>query len=505
MSAAGSGGASESRSHCQRDGSGPDGRHRRSRVRRGFRRGRAREQRVRPPAVRRIVGCRSRSHRAANDHPTVPPVARPRLWIDGMRGTAGLGCRRVGGRSPECRLGRIGCRFAGRAHVGPRVPWFSHRAAALPSFSGSRSLRHPPAGRWQSPASASPCSTGFAGTAAASGLGRFADTMVDLELTGHDRPPGISPHRATSGPSRRTALTKRFGDNMAVNDVELLVPRGCAFGYLGPNGAGKTTLIRVLLGLTHADAGTMSLLGHSVPRHRDAALARVGAIVDEPRFHGHLTGRQNLQILAAAREPAAKGPHRPCTRARRHPASGRRQGVEVLHGHAPAARRCRLPTRGSSTADPRRANERTGPRRHARHARHDQVAGCRRSDRVLSSHLLDEVERTCDAVAIVDRGTVIRQGPISQLLAGSSFEVQVECSDPGVGRQPARGDGVRRARAGRARWTGDLPTGGHRARCDRRNQPPAGRGWHLGVPAPAHPGLAGAVVPVRDQPIGSEE
>src|ERR1700752_867978 len=102
-------------------------------------------------------------------------------------------------------------------------------------------------------------------------------------------------------------LTKRFGDNVAVNGVELLVPRGCAFGYLGPNGAGKTTLIRVLLGLTHADAGTMFVLGHQVPRHRDKALARVGAIVDEPRFHGHLTGRQNLQILAAAREPAAKG------------------------------------------------------------------------------------------------------------------------------------------------------------------------------------------------------
>src|SRR6202040_4159193 len=102
-------------------------------------------------------------------------------------------------------------------------------------------------------------------------------------------------------------LTKRFGDNVAVNGVELPVPRGCAFGYLGPNGAGKTTLIRVLLGLTHADAGTMFVLGHRVPRHRDKALARVGAIVDEPRFHGHLTGRQNLQLLAAAREPAAKG------------------------------------------------------------------------------------------------------------------------------------------------------------------------------------------------------
>src|ERR1700724_78755 len=101
-------------------------------------------------------------------------------------------------------------------------------------------------------------------------------------------------------------LTKRFGPNAAVNGVELLVPRGCAFGYLGPNGAGKTTLIRVLLGLTHADAGTMSLLGYSVPKHRDLALARVGAIVDEPRFHAHLTGRQNLQILAEAREPAAR-------------------------------------------------------------------------------------------------------------------------------------------------------------------------------------------------------
>ena len=101
-------------------------------------------------------------------------------------------------------------------------------------------------------------------------------------------------------------LTKRFGENVAVDGVELLVPRGCAFGYLGPNGAGKTTLIRVLLGLTNADAGSMSLLGYSVPRHRSAALARVGAIVDEPRFHGHLTGRENLRILAAARESAAK-------------------------------------------------------------------------------------------------------------------------------------------------------------------------------------------------------
>ena len=116
------------------------------------------------------------------------------------------------------------------------------------------------------------------------------------EQAGYRRaPPGVR----TWGPGKAWAvethgLAKRFGANVAVDDVELLVPQGCAFGYLGPNGAGKTTLIRTLLGLTHADGGTMSLLGIPVPSERSEALARVGAIVDEPRFHGHLTGRENL-------------------------------------------------------------------------------------------------------------------------------------------------------------------------------------------------------------------
>src|SRR5205809_4460400 len=100
-------------------------------------------------------------------------------------------------------------------------------------------------------------------------------------------------------------LTKRFGERTVVRDVELRVPRGVAFGYLGPNGAGKTTLIRMLLGLTPATAGSMRLLGLPVPARRAEALARVGAIVEEPRFHGHLTGRENLHIVAAAREPEA--------------------------------------------------------------------------------------------------------------------------------------------------------------------------------------------------------
>ena len=225
-------------------------------------------------------------------------------------------------------------------------------------------------------------------------------------------------------------LTKRFGENVAVDGVELLVPRGCAFGYLGPNGAGKTTLIRVLLGLTHADAGTMSLLGHAVPRHRDKALARVGAIVDEPRFHGHLTGRQNLQILAAAREPAAK--------TRITPALER---VGILHraddkvSKYSMGMRQRLGVAACLLGDPQLLildEPMNGLDPGGMLDMRDMIKSLVAEGRtvVLSSHLLDEVERTCDAVAIVDRGKVIRQGPIAQLLAGSSFELQVECSEP---------------------------------------------------------------------------
>jgi ABC-2 type transport system ATP-binding protein len=96
-------------------------------------------------------------------------------------------------------------------------------------------------------------------------------------------------------------LTKRFGSRTVVKGVDLRVPQGVAFGYLGPNGAGKTTLIRMLLGLTRANGGTMSLRGLPVPQRRAEALSRVGAIVEEPRFHGHLNGGENLAVVAAAR------------------------------------------------------------------------------------------------------------------------------------------------------------------------------------------------------------
>ena len=224
-------------------------------------------------------------------------------------------------------------------------------------------------------------------------------------------------------------LTKRFAENIAVNSVELRVPRGCAFGYLGPNGAGKTTLIRVLLGLTRADSGSMSLLGYSVPKHRDTALARVGAIVDEPRFHSHLSGRQNLRLLAAAREPEA---------AERVGPSLERVGLGP-RGDDKVAKysmgmRQRLGVAACLLADPELLvldEPMNGLDPAGMAEMRDMILSLVGEGRtvVLSSHLLDEVERTCDAVAIVDRGKVIRQGPIAELLAGGPVRLEVECSD----------------------------------------------------------------------------
>ncbi|HTT00301.1 MAG TPA: ATP-binding cassette domain-containing protein [Streptosporangiaceae bacterium] len=244
--------------------------------------------------------------------------------------------------------------------------------------------------------------------------------------------PAISFERPAGGWAVEAhGLTKRFGATVAVNDVELLVPRGCAFGYLGPNGAGKTTLIRTLLGLTRADAGTMSLLGIPVPANRSRALARVGAIVDEPRFHPHLTGRDNLRLLAAARGGGAGERIAPSLE---RVGLGERADHKV--GSYSLGMRQRLGVASCLLGDPELLildEPMNGLDPAGMHQMRLMITGLVDEGRtvVLSSHLLDEVERTCDAVAIVDRGRVVRQGPIDELIRGAgTLTVQVDCADP---------------------------------------------------------------------------
>ncbi|HVA20384.1 MAG TPA: ABC transporter ATP-binding protein [Solirubrobacteraceae bacterium] len=214
-------------------------------------------------------------------------------------------------------------------------------------------------------------------------------------------------------------LTKRFGERTAVDSVDLNVPRGSAFGFLGPNGAGKTTMIRMLLGLTHSSAGSASLLGHPVPAERAQALRGVGAIVEEPRFHPHLTGRENLRIVAAARGPEV--------RERIAPALARvgladRAGEKVKKYSL--GMRQRLGVARCLLADPQLLilDEPTngldpGGIQEFRLMIREMVEQEGRTV-FLSSHLLDEVEKICDAAAIVDRGKVVTQGAIADLASG---------------------------------------------------------------------------------------
>ena len=94
------------------------------------------------------------------------------------------------------------------------------------------------------------------------------------------------------------ALTKSFGRSPVVSDLNLRVPLGCLYGFLGPNGAGKTTTIRLLLGLIHPSHGEVSVFGLSLREHRKSILARVGSLVEAPAIYRHLTGRENLEVIA---------------------------------------------------------------------------------------------------------------------------------------------------------------------------------------------------------------
>jgi ABC-2 type transport system ATP-binding protein len=251
--------------------------------------------------------------------------------------------------------------------------------------------------------------------------------MAEIVHDGRARVPG-APVIQTRG------LTKRFGARAAIDSVDLEVPAGCAFGFLGPNGAGKTTMIRMLLGLTRASAGTMSLLGHPVPAARARALQRVGAIIEEPRFHAHLSGRENLQIVAAVRGPEAA--------ARIGPALARvglaERAGEKVRGYSLGMRqrlgvaRCLLADPWLLILDEPTNGLDPGGIQEFRLMIRAMVEEEGRTV-FLSSHLLDEVEKICDTAAIVDGGRVVSQGSIGELTRGAGLtELEIGVSDPAL-------------------------------------------------------------------------
>ncbi|MFA4927348.1 MAG: ATP-binding cassette domain-containing protein [Patulibacter sp.] len=256
-------------------------------------------------------------------------------------------------------------------------------------------------------------------------------------------------------------LRKRYGDRHVIRGVDLTVPRGVAFGFLGPNGAGKTTVIRTLLGLTAADAGEARLFGHALPGERREALRRVGAIVEEPRFHARMSAVENLRVHAAVVGPEA---------AARIPAVLERVGLsgrkdQHVGGYSLGMRqrlgiaRCLLSDPELLILDePANGLDPTGIRE-LRALVRELVAEGRTV--FLSSHLLDEVERICDMAAVIRDGRILAQGTLDELagVGRPRVEIELEHAADAVASLAGRPD-VRSATAGERRIEVELRIGG---------------------------------------------
>lgn len=231
-------------------------------------------------------------------------------------------------------------------------------------------------------------------------------------------------------------LTKRFGRQMAVDNMDLAVPHGAVFGFLGPNGSGKTTTIRMLLGLAAASAGTVSVLGQQMPQRLDEVLPRVGALVEGPAFYPFLSGTANLQRLDAASRHAA-----PATRNARVAAALERVGLSHAAGKRVHAYSLGMKQRlGIANAllsprellvldEPTNGLDPQGTREVRSLVRSLAADG---ATVFVSSHLLAEVEQICTHAAIMSAGRLVAQGPLSELRQAGETRIRLLTPDAGT-------------------------------------------------------------------------
>ncbi|CAH0251421.1 Daunorubicin/doxorubicin resistance ATP-binding protein DrrA [Arthrobacter sp. Bi83] len=228
-------------------------------------------------------------------------------------------------------------------------------------------------------------------------------------------------------------LTKRFGHQLAVNAIDLAVPRGSVFGFLGPNGSGKTTTIRMMLGLAAATAGSVTVLGLDMPRRLDEVLPQVGALVEGPAFYPFLSGAANLHRFDAADRHATPGTRRArvaealervgLSHAARKKVRAYSLGMKQRLGIANALLSHREllvldePTNG---LDPQGTRE---VRSLVRSLAADGATV------FVSSHLLAEVEQICTHAAIMSAGRLVAQGPLPELRQAGSAQLRLLTPD----------------------------------------------------------------------------
>ncbi len=223
-------------------------------------------------------------------------------------------------------------------------------------------------------------------------------------------------------PVETTALGKRYGRTLAVDDLSISVRPGEVYGFLGPNGAGKTTTLRMLLGLIRPTSGSLRLLGQPPG---SGHLDRVGALIEGPAFDPYLSGRNNLRVLAdhagvrRSRVDAVLDTVDLAGRAGDKYATyslgmKQRLGLAAALLKEPELLILDEPTNGLDPAG--MADMRVTVRKLA-------ADGC---TVLLSSHLLAEVEQICDRVGVINRGRLVTETTVDDLRAGGALRVVAE-------------------------------------------------------------------------------
>ncbi|MDF5753908.1 ABC transporter ATP-binding protein [Spongiactinospora sp. TRM90649] len=261
------------------------------------------------------------------------------------------------------------------------------------------------------------------------------DRVEGSPAPGTPRSAPLPPGQATTDYAIVTeGLTKRFrGGQVAVNGLNLAVPRGAVYGFLGPNGSGKTTTIRMLLGLVAPTEGGCEVLGHTMPGGLAEALPRVGALVEGPAFYPYLSGEANLRRFDAAdpysdRRTARERIGAALDRVGLSAAAGKRYRAYSLGMRQRLAIAAALlgprellildePTNGLDPASTREVR-----------ALVRQVAAGGTTV-FVSSHLLTEVEQMCTHVGVMRAGHLVADGPIEELRAGREARIRVETPD----------------------------------------------------------------------------
>ena len=245
---------------------------------------------------------------------------------------------------------------------------------------------------------------------------------------------------------RARGLSKHFGSIVALDGLDLDVPTGSIFGLLGPNGAGKTTTIRILTGLARPTAGEATVAGVAVGLDRTDLRRRLGYLDQDPRFYGWMRGRELLELvgrlggLSGTDLRAQVGAMLERTglagvaeRRIGGYSGGMRQRLGIAQAllHRPAIVFLDEPV---SSLDPE-----------GRRDVLELIAGLRgETTVVISTHVLSDVERICDRVAILDRGRLVTEAALEQLLADHVRPVYRLTPDPG--QEPAVEELTRRLR-----------------------------------------------------------